>query len=549
MEEVTEDAAEVTGYYVDGAATQTITLTEDNMSITFYYVEREDLSYTVKYLDVDDNTIEVADTKAVPNVKFGSTQTEEALEVDGYELDDSSEATQSITISAKEADNVIIFYYKKRADLKYTVHYYEENTEDKVADDKNVDTAVYKDSITEKAVDVVGYTALEPKEVTFVVDVENEDIIFYYAKRTDLEYTVHYYLEGTTTTVPGLSDKVVDGQTFEAEVTERPIEVEGYYVVDSSEQTITIKADEKNEIFFYYGKKMSIIIQAIGGTTTYNAEEHSVEGFTVKAEDTAGLVGKLTGFFSDLFGLTANAEDVSDEAGNNEFTIDGETYTVAEITSGASGTDAATYPTSFEGNAVIYKGDEDVTDRFSISYETANLVINPRNITFTSGTSSKTYDGSALTNSTVTIGGDGFAGNDSATFTVTGSQTAVGSSKNTFTYVINGKESNYNVTKVEGNLTVNSAGGGGGTPTPDPTPTPTPIDDTPVPLAATPTALAADVLGANREQTTATPAVLGARRGRTDDTTNTGFRYAVILACAGIASILGALGKGKKKDA
>ena len=548
LDVVEEEAKTVDGYYVDGASSQTITLTEDKMTIIFYYVERENLSYTVKYLDVEDNTIEVADTKSVANVKFGSTQTEEALEVAGYELDESSEETQSIVITTNAKENVIIFYYKKRANLEYTVHYYEENSVNKVAEDKKVDTAVYKSSITEKAVDVVGYTALDPKEVTFVVDVENEDIIFYYAKRTDLEYTVHYYLEGTTTTVPGLSDKVVDGQTFEAEVTEKPIEVEGYYVVDSSEQTITIKADEKNEIFFYYGKKMSITLQAIGGTTTYNAEEHSVEGFTVKAEDTAGLVGKLTGFFSDLFGLTANAEDVSDEAGNNEFTIDGETYTVAEITSGASGTDAATYPTSFEGTAVIYKGDEDVTDRFSISYETANLVINPRNITFTSGTSSKTYDGSALTNSTVTIGGDGFAGNDSATFTVTGSQTAAGSSNNTFTYVINGKESNYNVTKVEGTLTVTSAGGGGTTPTP--TPTPTPIDDTPVPLAATPVAIAAgDVLGANREQTTATPAVLGARRGRTDDTTNTGFRYAIILACAGIASILGALGKGKKKDA
>ena len=186
-----------------------------------------------------------------------------------------------------------------------------------------------------------------------------------------------------------------------------------------------------------------------------------------------------------------------------------------------------------------------MTDRFVISYETADLVINKRKVTFTSGTSSKAYDGSALTNSNVEIGGDGLVGDDSVTFTVTGSQTAAGSSPNYFTFVINGNADSYEASKVEGTLTVTPVGG----PTP---PTPTPpvtVPDAPVPLAATPTAVPA-VLGANREQVaTEGPAVLGARRGRTDDTTNTGFRLAIIMVCAGAASILAALGKRKGKDA
>jgi len=545
-DEFTESAIAVDGYTVSGDTTKTFNLDEDGKEIIFYYVEREDLSYTVEYRDVDTDET-VANTKSVANVKFGSTQTENAIEVVGYELDESSEEEQSIVIGTDLTKNVIIFYYKKRADLKYTVHYYEENTEDKVADDKVVEDQVFDTEITETAIDVDGYTALAPTSQTITIAVETEEvkneIIFYYAKRTDLEYTVHYYLEGTTNKVQ--ADKVVENQTFGDTVTETPDDISGYYIVDDTAQTITISATETNEIIFYYNVVRGITLQAIGGTTTYSAEEHNVEGFTVSVADTTGIIGRIAGFFSDLFGLSVNAANVSDKEGDNTFTIDGVTYTVEGVTSSAKGTIAGTYPTAFDGEAVILLDGEDVTDRFVISYETADLVINKRKVTFTSGTSSKAYDGSALTNSNVEIGGDGLVGDDSVTFTVTGSQTAAGSSPNYFTFVINGNADSYEASKVEGTLTVTPVGG----PTP---PTPTPpvtVPDAPVPLAATPTAVPA-VLGANREQVaTEGPAVLGARRGRTDDTTNTGFRLAIIMVCAGAASILAALGKRKGKDA
>jgi len=545
-DEFTENAIAVDGYTVSGDTTKTFNLDEDGKEIIFYYVEREDLSYTVEYRDVDTDET-VANTKSVANVKFGSKQTENAIEVVGYELDESSEEEQSIVIGTDVTKNVIIFYYKKRADLKYIVHYYEEGTTNKVSPDKEVTGQTFKESVTEDAIAVDGYTALAPTSQTITIAVETEEvkneIIFYYAKRTDLEYTVHYYLEGTTTKVQ--ADKVVENQTFGDTVTETPDDISGYYIVDDTAQTITISATETNEIIFYYNVVRGITLQAIGGTTTYSAEEHNVEGFTVSVADTTGLTGRIARFFVDLFGLSVNAANVSDKEGDNTFTIDGVTYTVEGVTSSAKGTIAGTYPTAFEGEAVILLDGEDVTDRFVISYETADFVINKRKVTFTSGTSSKAYDGSALTNSNVEIGGDGLVGDDSVTFTVTGSQTAAGSSPNYFTFVINGNADSYEASKVEGTLTVTPVGG----PTP---PTPTPpvtVPDAPVPLAATPTAVPA-VLGANREQVaTEGPAVLGARRGRTDDTTNTGFRLAIIMVCAGAASILAALGKRKGKDA
>ena len=538
-----EKAIAVDGYTVSGDATKIFNLDEDGKEIIFYYVEREDLSYTVEYRDVDTDKT-VADTKSVANVKFGSTQTEKAIDVVGYELDESSEEEQSIVIGTDLTKNVIIFYYKKRTNLKYIVHYYEEGTTNTVSPDKEVTGQTFKASVTEEAIAVDGYRALAPTSQTITIAVETEEvkneIIFYYAKRTDLVYTVHYYLEGTITTVQ--DDKFVKNQTFGDTVTETPDDISGYYIVDDTAQTITISATETNEIIFYYNVVRGITLQAIGGTTTYSAEEHNVEGFTVSVADTTGLTGRIAGFFGDLFGLSVNAANVSDKEGDNTFTIDGVTYTVEGVTSSAKGTIAGTYPTAFDGEAVILLDGEEVTDRFVISYKTADLVIEKRKVTFTSGTSSKAYDGSALTNSNVEIGGDGLVGDDSVTFTVTGSQTAAGSSPNYFTFVINGNADSYEVSKAEGTLTVTPVGG----PTP-PTPTPTPpvtVPDAPVPLAATPA-----VLGANREQAAIEgPAVLGARRGRTDDTTNTGFRLAIIMVCAGAASILAALGKRKEKD-
>ncbi|MDI9471378.1 MAG: FctA domain-containing protein, partial [Bacillota bacterium] len=84
------------------------------------------------------------------------------------------------------------------------------------------------------------------------------------------------------------------------------------------------------------------------------------------------------------------------------------------------------------------------------------LEITKRQVTLTSATDSKVYDGTALTNDTVTVTGDGWADGEGATYEVTGSQTDVGASDNEFTYALNDGtlEDNYDITVVKGQLTV-----------------------------------------------------------------------------------------------
>ena len=101
---------------------------------------------------------------------------------------------------------------------------------------------------------------------------------------------------------------------------------------------------------------------------------------------------------------------------------------------------------------VVGKGDYEGS--FEIKYN-----ITKRDVTFTSATDSKQYDGNALTNGNVEITGDGFIEGEGAEYKVTGTQTQVGNSANEFEYTLNENTlaSNYDITKVVGTLTVTAA--------------------------------------------------------------------------------------------
>ena len=94
--------------------------------------------------------------------------------------------------------------------------------------------------------------------------------------------------------------------------------------------------------------------------------------------------------------------------------------------------------------------------------------ITPRPVMLASKSATKVYDGTPLTAHVVTVGGDGFVDGEGATYAFTGSQTVVGESENTFTYTLNGntRAGNYEITVMNGSLTVTRAviGGGGGEP-------------------------------------------------------------------------------------
>lgn len=224
---------------------------------------------------------------------------------------------------------------------------------------------------------------------------------------------VNYNVTGTQT-LPGNSKNTFD-YALKTGTTA------GNYKITKIEGTLTVtdRTDEEGD-----DKKYEITVTANSDEVTYDGTEKSVSGFVQTA-----------------------------------FTFNGVTYTVSGLTATAKGTDAGSYTVEVTGTAVVKDSkNNDLTKQFIVSTSNGTLTINKRNVTLTSATASKTYDGNALTDNTVTTSGDGFATGEGATYSVTGSQKVVGSSANAFTYTLNSgtKEANYNITKTEGTLTVTS---------------------------------------------------------------------------------------------
>lgn len=128
-------------------------------------------------------------------------------------------------------------------------------------------------------------------------------------------------------------------------------------------------------------------------------------------------------------------------------------------------------------DAGTYKAVIEVTDKDGTKITTTvTYIVKPRPLTIHTASASKTYDGRPLTK-TDGVTFTGLVDGETVSVTVTGSQTGVGSSDNTYTEDwenSTAKPGNYIITPDYGTLTVNEGGGGGSWPDPKPEPKPDP---------------------------------------------------------------------------
>ncbi len=262
---------------------------------------------------------------------------------------------------------------------------------------------------------------------TFNITADTE-IIGKWEPVTGLSYVVHYYWVGTEDKVA--PDKIVDKQTFGTVITsETPIQVPNYKAVPDQVSNLKISTEnEMNVITFYYYKNVELTSNS--GNEKYDGTLKTVDGFKaiVAADNDADIYESLKEV------LAAHGQ----------------------------GTDAGRYDVYFtKGGEIIPATDlvgRVLNDKYWVTKaEQGKLTISPRSLTITSGSDSKYYDGTPLTNDKITVTGDGFVNGEGATYKVTGSQTEVGSSKNTFDVIFkdNTKATNYVVEKKLGDLTVN----------------------------------------------------------------------------------------------
>jgi len=261
-------------------------------------------------------------------------------------------------------------------------------------------------------------------------------------------------------------------------------------------QTINIDANGENVLYAVWVEKTEITLVANSGTRTYNGVEQSIDGFestTMNGYTVSGLTAVTKGtnvgeYTNTVFGGTAKVEkdgvDVTDKVvvktRAGKLVITPKSINTQEITvtkpadSKYDGNEHKNLPTVKDGEKVLVKDtdytlsySEDVinagkvtvtiTGKGNYSQETTvDYQITPRTVKLTSGSDSKTYDGTPLVKHDVTVSEDEFADGEGATYSYTGTQTDAGSSENTFTYALNEGTlaSNYEITTVNGTLTV-----------------------------------------------------------------------------------------------
>lgn len=218
--------------------------------------------YTVTY-DYNGGTAQGAPTSN--GYYFGSYPIAAAPKRDGYTFtgwkdgDTTYRASDEITL--KKDLKLVANWEKDESQTQKTSYTVQHKVDGKIID-KDTQTytntawinetdptiAIVSGSLSPKSYDGYEYVGMEPEIITDTV-ANGTIITLTYEKRTDLSYTVHYYLKGTTKKVA--DDKTVDGQTFNAVVKEEAIRISGYRVYGNSVKSITIGTGT-NEIIFYY---------------------------------------------------------------------------------------------------------------------------------------------------------------------------------------------------------------------------------------------------------------------------------------------------------
>lgn len=462
---ITEKPLAITGYRPEVTAS-TIQLDYDNNTIIFYYTPRAaEVDYTIRYVLADNPAIEVAPTVtktvdgSVIRAKESATKvdkdhmktqtgvTADMLGTDYYPI----ENTQSLVPTSNAANNVITFKYASYDTKAITVNYldmdgnpidgqealttYHKKSSTYVLDHKTVDGYTYDHSEdSDKARDKVVYK---------ISDGGNLTIDLYYKKNITLKASDKSKIyDGTELKSSGLSDLISDYSNY-------------------------LKSGDKLDTIVYDGGQVNA---GISGTTPKQArivdeagKDHT-DYYKVTYVDGTLTVSPLkvtVTIDGDKIEKIYNAipETITYKISN----ISNSLYKESDIVFNGSDSDKViTQKDAGTYNLSISNRFSNENTNFDVNFEVSDgsLIIKPRKVTLTSASDTKAYDGQALTNKAVnpsqTTADEGFVFGEGMTYDVTGSQTAPGSSANTFTYTadINTKVQNYDITIVNGALTV-----------------------------------------------------------------------------------------------
>lgn len=246
------------GYKLVSDKKQTITLDSDNKVLTFYYQKRNDMSYTVRYIDYDTNESIISD-KVVENKTYNEEIEEFAEYPYGYNL-----VSENVQRFKLDSDSKVITFYYNKIKAKYVVRYLEEETNLEILPSiKKVGNLI--DKVTEEAKNIKGYDLVSDDKVTIELNKEEVSEIIFYYKKKDINYTVKYLDNETKSEIAPSVKK--EGKYLD-EVTEKSINIGGYKLVSFNE--VKIKLDEENKTIVFYYEKEKVEVKEVVKTGVYD---------------------------------------------------------------------------------------------------------------------------------------------------------------------------------------------------------------------------------------------------------------------------------------
>ena len=227
-----------------------------NKTFTAAWKPIEGLEYVVNYLEKDTNKV-LATQKKVEDQVFGTSATENAIDIPGY----AKEAPTTVTIVIDLTNNVINFFYTIET---YTITYILDggtNHPDNPATYTIVDTPITLKAPTKYGHDFVGWSP--DNGVIAEGSTGNKTFTAAWKPVEGLVYVVNY-LEKDTDKVLATQKKVED-QVFGTSATETAIDIYGYDKVLPTTATITIGVTDNVINFYYTAKVLDLVFDDVIG--------------------------------------------------------------------------------------------------------------------------------------------------------------------------------------------------------------------------------------------------------------------------------------------
>lgn len=382
-----------------------------------------------------------ASYKAGVPVTVADAPTLAGYEFSGWTTSDANITNGSFTMPSNKV--TLTGSWALRSDLSYTVHYYWNGTNDKVAEDKTVEGKTFNETVTETPVPVNGYTPVSADSKTITIGTGTNEITFYYYKNVTLtaedrivtyngqEQTVNTGYDVVVKADNGKDFKLsgVDFKGVHASGTGKEV---GKYDIDFVGETVG-KTDTTAKYIVANTVKGTLtitpidtVVVTIKGNTdskVYNGTEQSVTGYDVEISDPK--------YTRDDFKFTGNDKVYRTDVGTTYMGLKAEQFENKN-----SNFDKVTFVIENDGYVEVTK----------------------RTVTLTSETASKTYDGTPLTKPEVTVTGDGFVLGEVTDIKATGSVTNVSegevTNKITFVHGDAFNADNYNIETSEGKLSI-----------------------------------------------------------------------------------------------